>query len=52
MIDIHAAALSSKLASYHEFLSRYVKTAKVVYGFVEGKEIRVFTEGSSSRFSP
>lgn len=45
MIDIHAAALSSKIASYHEFLSRYVKTAKVVYGFVEGKEDPCFYRG-------
>lgn len=45
MIDIHAAALSSKIASYHEFLSRYLKTAKVVYGFVEGKEDPCFYRG-------
>jgi len=45
MIDIHAAALSSKIASYHEFLSRYIKNAKVVYGFVEGKEDPSFYRG-------
>lgn len=38
MIEIHAAAISSMSASYHEFLTRYSKTKKVVYGFVEGKE--------------
>ena len=45
MIEIHAAAVSSKSASYHEFLSRYSKTAKVVYGFVEGKEDSCFYRG-------
>ncbi len=45
MIEIHAAAISSKSASYHEFLSRYSKTAKVVYGFVEGKEDPCFYRG-------
>lgn len=45
MIEIHAAAVSSKSASYHEFLSRYSNTAKVVYGFVEGKEDPCFYRG-------
>lgn len=45
MIDIHAAALSSNSSSYHEFLLRYSKTAKVVYGFVEGKEDPCFYRG-------
>ena len=45
MIEIHSAALSSKIASYHEFLSRYAKAAKVVYGFVEGKEDPCFYRG-------
>lgn len=45
MIEIHAVAISSKSASYHEFLSRYSKTAKVVYGFVEGKEDPCFYRG-------
>ena len=38
MIEIHAAAIGSMSASFHEFLSRYSKSSKVVYGFVEGKE--------------
>lgn len=45
MINEHAAALSSKSASYHEFLLRYSKTSKVVYGFVEGKEDPCFYRG-------
>jgi len=45
MIDLHAAALNSKSGTYHEFLSRYSKTAKVVYGFVEGKEDPCFYRG-------
>ena len=45
MLDIHADALNSKSPSYHEFLLRYAKTAKVVYGFVEGKEDPCFYRG-------
>lgn len=45
MIEVHAAAVSSMSASYHEFLSRYSKNAKVVYGFVEGKEDPCFYRG-------
>lgn len=45
MIEIHAAAVGSMSASYHEFLSRYSKTTKVVYGFVEGKEDPCFYRG-------
>jgi hypothetical protein len=45
MLAIHAAALASKIASYHEFLARYSKTKKVVYGFVEGKEDPCFYRG-------
>lgn len=45
MIELHAAALNSKLASYHEFLSRYSTSAKVVYGFVEGKTDPCFYRG-------
>jgi len=45
MLTIHAAALSSKISSFHEFLSRFSKTKKVVYGFVEGKEDPCFYRG-------
>lgn len=45
MLQIHTAALSSKIASYHEFLARFSKTGKVVYGFVEGKEDPCFYRG-------
>lgn len=45
MIEIHSAALDSRIASYHEFLARYSKSAKVVYGFVEGKEDPAFYRG-------
>ena len=38
MRKLHDAALSSKIASHHEFLVRFSKTKKVVYGFVEGKD--------------
>lgn len=45
MIEIHSAALDSRVASYHEFLARYSKSAKVVYGFVEGKDDPAFYRG-------
>jgi hypothetical protein len=45
MIEIHSAAISSNISSLHEFLSRYSKNAKVVYGFVEGKEDPCFYRG-------
>jgi hypothetical protein len=45
MIAIHSAALHSKIASYHEFLARYSKHRRVVYGFVEGKEDPSFYRG-------
>lgn len=45
MLAIHADAISSKITSYHEFLLRYSETAKVVYGFVEGKEDPCFYRG-------
>lgn len=51
MIEIHAAAISNMSASYHEFLTRYSKSSKVVYGFVEGKKTLVFTVASSSCYS-
>ena len=45
MLNLHAEALSSRVASYHEFLSRFSKSKKVVYGFVEGKEDPCFYRG-------
>ena len=45
MLDIHSAALGSKLATYHEFLARYSRRSKVVYGFVEGKDDPCFYRG-------
>ncbi|MCG7928860.1 MAG: DUF4435 domain-containing protein [Candidatus Thiodiazotropha lotti] len=52
MLNVHAAALSSKIASYHEFLSRFSKKTKVVYGFVEGKEDPCFYRGFVDHFLP
>lgn len=45
MLDIHAIALNNNVSIYHEFLSRYSKIKKVVYGFVEGKEDPCFYRG-------
>lgn len=45
MIAVHSAAIDSRVAAYHEFLLRYSKGSKVVYGFVEGKEDPSFYRG-------
>jgi len=45
MIDIHSAALESSVTRYHEFILRYSKERKVVYGFVEGKDDPSFYRG-------
>ncbi len=45
MLQIHAEALSTKISCYHEFLSRYSKITKVIYGFVEGKDDPCFYQG-------
>ena len=52
MLELHGAALSSKIASYHEFLARFSKTKKVVYGFVEGKDDPCFYRGFIEHFLP
>ncbi|MBX3427117.1 MAG: DUF4435 domain-containing protein [Pirellulales bacterium] len=52
MTAVHAAAISSKIASYHEFLARFSKTRKVVYGFVEGREDPAFYRGFIEQLLP
>ena len=52
MLQVHATALSSQIASYHEFLSRYSAAAKVVYGFVEGKDDPCFYRGFIDHMLP
>jgi len=52
MISIHAAAISSRAASYHEFLARYSKRSRIVYGFVEGKEDPAFYRGFIEQLLP
>jgi hypothetical protein len=52
MLQIHATAISAQIASYHEFLLRYSKTAKVVYGFVEGKDDPCFYRGFIEHLLP
>lgn len=38
MIAVHAAAVERSNPAYHEFLTRYSKNTRVVYGFVEGRQ--------------
>ena len=52
MLQIHATALNAQVAAYHEFLLRYSKTAKVVYGFVEGKDDPSFYRGFIDHLLP
>jgi hypothetical protein len=52
MLRIHANALESELPCVHEFRLRYSKNAKVVYGFVEGKEDPSFYRGIIERVLP
>lgn len=52
MMDIHAEALSGKLSAYHEFLSRYHRRSRVVYGFVEGKTDPSFYQGFIEQLLP
>jgi hypothetical protein len=52
MLEVHAAASSSNITSYHEFLARFSKTKNVVYGFVEGKEDSCVYSGFINSFLP
>lgn len=45
MIEVHSASLTRRVSCYHEFLTRYSQTKKVVYGFVEGKDDPCFYRG-------
>ena len=45
MLQVHAAAIAAKIASYHEFLARYSMSKSVVYGFVEGREDPCYYKG-------
>jgi hypothetical protein len=45
MLEVHADALGSTNTTYHEFLHYYKATARVVYGFVEGKDDPAFYRG-------
>lgn len=45
MLEIHTNALGSSNTLYHEFLLCYKATARVVYGFVEGKDDPTFYRG-------
>ncbi len=42
MIQVHAEALESSNAAYHDFLLRYKVNERIVYGFVEGKDDPTF----------
>lgn len=52
MLAIHEQALSATVSLYHEFLARYRKNARVVYGFVEGKEDPSFYRGCIDSLLP
>ena len=52
MLDIHASALETVNEAYHDFLLRYKRTTKTVYGFVEGKDDPSFYRSVIERFIP
>ena len=52
ILGVHAEALGSELTVYHEFLTRYKKTAMCVYGFVEGKDDPSFYRGAIEHMLP
>ena len=52
MLSLHGDALKSGSTSYHEFLARYSKTQKVVYGFVEGKDDPCYFRGFIEQLIP
>ena len=52
MLSVHDDALVSQVASYHEFLTRYSKLSKVVYGFVEGKDDLCYYQGFVEQILP
>ncbi|MDO3514865.1 DUF4435 domain-containing protein [Ralstonia pseudosolanacearum] len=45
MLDIHTQAMQGTATVYHEFLLRYKKNERFVYGLVEGKEDPMFYRG-------
>lgn len=49
---MHATSLASVSDGYHNFLLRFDRTRKVVYGFVEGKDDPAFYRGVIERFIP
>jgi hypothetical protein len=52
ILDIHADALNSENAIYHEFLLHYKANANTVYGIVEGKEDPMFYRGLIEQHLP
>ena len=52
MLQVHADALNSISAAYHEFLLRYKVSANIVYGILEGKEDPMFYRGLIERQLP
>jgi hypothetical protein len=52
MLDVHADALDTGGALYHEFLLRFRKDHRVVYGIVEGKDDPLFYRGLIEHYLP
>ncbi len=52
MLAIHCDAIDNKAACYHEFLLRYSRNARTVYGFVEGKDDPCFYRGFINQMLP
>jgi transcriptional regulator len=52
MLKVHKKALTDNQSLLHEFLLRYNKAAKRVYGFVEGQEDPSFYRGAIDNYMP
>lgn len=52
MLQVHAEALESSSAAYHEFLLRYKEGERTVYGFIEGKDDPTFYRSMIERNLP
>lgn len=52
MLDVHSSSLAQINEAHHNFLLRYCRDKKIVYGIVEGKDDPTFYRSVIERFIP
>lgn len=52
MLDVHADAIREVLPIYHEFIAKYKRSTRLIYGFVEGKDDPSFYHGFIDHMLP